>query len=546
MSAREEWERALEGFQRYLRTAPGETGRPRTDGTRAAYLSHVTALSFAADTGPWRVKSTAVRQLLRRYSAQSRPGVEAGLRAFYAWALMEGRTASSPIRGVEALQGWATVLEEFQEHLAAVDERGRVLSPSVQAAYLGHVRALSRAVDVGPWEVGRGQVDEVIDGYSVTTGRLVRSALRAFYRWGVDTGLTIEPPIRCKLAPAAWDPVIEQFRGHLATAPGSGGEPRSVNTQKAYLFSVVALSLTVDCGPWDVCPDQVESLLQARTPGTAANMIVGLRTFYAWAMEEGFATSTPVPGGPMSPAWHVALVEWRRDLDRKGVTSSGRTNPARFLRWLARASAAGPWEVTGEQLDLWLGEGAWEPQTRRSLVEALRQFYAWGVARGYVERAPGAGVRPGMWLEEHLDPLGPGWREALEAYDADLQASPRRRTNAGVLTSAARDGYLKHLRWLGQSVDVGPWDIGVRHLDRSSIARAAGLLPGPSRHPPHRQRRPCHHRRTTYVWSSTSATTLHRDSARLPASAASHARRHAPRGDASGDAGRSGVAVAIA
>jgi integrase len=58
------------------------------------------------------------------------------------------------------------------------------------------------------------------------------------------------------------------------------------------------------------------------------------------------------------------------------------------LRRLAAALDCAPWEVTGDQLVTWLGSQGWGAETLRSWRSAIRGFYRWAHAAGYVEHDP--------------------------------------------------------------------------------------------------------------------------------------------------------------
>lgn len=59
---------------------------------------------------------------------------------------------------------------------------------------------------------------------------------------------------------------------------------------------------------------------------------------------------------------------------------------------VGRELGGSPASVTSNELVAWLGDQDWSPNTRRAYRGALRAFYAWAVAAGYVERSPAAAL----------------------------------------------------------------------------------------------------------------------------------------------------------
>lgn len=53
-----------------------------------------------------------------------------------------------------------------------------------------------------------------------------------------------------------------------------------------------------------------------------------------------------------------------------------------------------PWALDADDLVGWLAARRWAPETRRSYRAALRQFYAWGVRAGRLERSPAEELPP--------------------------------------------------------------------------------------------------------------------------------------------------------
>jgi integrase len=88
--------------------------------------------------------------------------------------------------------------------------------------------------------------------------------------------------------------------------------------------------------------------------------------------------------------------------------------------------------LTTEDLAVWLGEGEWSPNTRKSARAALRAFYGWAVDAGHLEASPAHRLPPVRTPRAKARPTPErAYRAALDVAD------PRSRL---VLELAARVG----------------------------------------------------------------------------------------------------------
>lgn len=58
------------------------------------------------------------------------------------------------------------------------------------------------------------------------------------------------------------------------------------------------------------------------------------------------------------------------------------------LRRAARNLNPNPWAVTGPDLITWSGQQTWARETRRSVHNSIRQFYAWAARTGHIDTSP--------------------------------------------------------------------------------------------------------------------------------------------------------------
>ena len=62
------------------------------------------------------------------------------------------------------------------------------------------------------------------------------------------------------------------------------------------------------------------------------------------------------------------------------------------LGWCAQVTGGNPWKVRAGQLVEWIDGRSWSKATRRLVVTTLRRFYAFGVAQGWCNWSPMAGI----------------------------------------------------------------------------------------------------------------------------------------------------------
>lgn len=190
-------------------------------------------------------------------------------------------------------------------------------------------------------------------------------------------------------------------------------------------------------------------------------------------------------------AWERPLQDWGRWL-----RAAGRPSSTLYIRdyQVRRVAAAhpdiGPWEMTTTILVEWLSAREWKPATRRAYRSALRSFYDWAHAAGYVDHNPAAAlpsVRPEHYLPRptpldfvELALEGAGERERLMVMLA-VKAGLRR----GEIAKVHSDDLLRDLtgwslRVVGKGGRVRMVPL-VDELARALRAQPVGyVFPGPT------------------------------------------------------------------
>ena len=199
-----------------------------------------------------------------------------------------------------------------------------------------------------------------------------------------------------------WDTAITGWAAVLV-------RQRARATADTYLKHVRSLAVAVaDQRPWDLTSGRLELWLRGHnwSTSTRAKVLVSLRAFYAWAMDEGLCSRSPLAGitvdhrkpgpraaSPRVTAWVQAIGDYLLWL-RAGGRSPGTVQLRRAHLMSLSELYADPWQVTGDDLAEWLARGDVAPEYRRSLRGTVRSFYRWGVGSRRVEENPAAELQP--------------------------------------------------------------------------------------------------------------------------------------------------------
>lgn len=196
---------------------------------------------------------------------------------------------------------------------------------------------------------------------------------------------------------SVWERALSGFGQWLADSE------RSEATAEGYLKHCGWLAAdTAD--PWTLTSVQLQAWIDAHnwSAGTRRKVLVSLRCFYAWAVAEGecrwaptagVATSEPRKRGsrrsPVPAVWIEPLTAFQQWLQASGRTASTIEQRRWWLSRLAEV-CADPWEVSVEQLALWLSTPDWSAETKRAGRASVRSFYRWAVLTGRLQRSPAA------------------------------------------------------------------------------------------------------------------------------------------------------------
>jgi site-specific recombinase XerC len=199
----------------------------------------------------------------------------------------------------------------------------------------------------------------------------------------------------------AWAEPITEFRKHLAA------QGRTTATAYGYCREVRAFGDQHPAGPWDVTRAQLETWLdhQNWSRATRHRVLTSLRAFYAWAVTTDRCAWAPTAGialtqrapGParraLPSAWVEPLGDYLNHL-RAGARSPGTVERYRDQLTRLAQSLADPWTVTPQQLEDWLSNHDWAPETKRTTRAVLHLGRDDRTHRPFTSNQPAVRPRP--------------------------------------------------------------------------------------------------------------------------------------------------------
>jgi len=190
-----QWKDALTLFETSMRAAGN------TASTIEQRLKQVSRFASTTELSPWKVTYEDLRGWLDllNCSRATRLAHRSSMRAFYRWAHRTGRVFSDPseepcqrAKKLEAPENWAPELSSFRSYLRASGK-----PESTVNSRLGQLGRFAREnASLNPWDATLDDLIEWLSGkrWASETRRGHRTALRAFYSWGVDTGRIEKSP----------------------------------------------------------------------------------------------------------------------------------------------------------------------------------------------------------------------------------------------------------------------------------------------------------------------------------------------------------------
>lgn len=195
----------------------------------------------------------------------------------------------------------------------------------------------------------------------------------------------------------AWGPVLRDWSASL-TERGLADATRDGYLKHATWLMDAALAAS----PWDVTTSALSAWLDAHhwSEQTRRKVLVSLSALYAWGVTTDRIEWSPVAGIPRraarrpGPARRPWPERWAQPVEGyiaslRSASRSEETIGQYLVRLHLLASlAADPWTITGQQLEQWLSNPDWSPQTKRSSRTAVASFYRWAVRAGLLTTSP--------------------------------------------------------------------------------------------------------------------------------------------------------------
>lgn len=196
-------------------------------------------------------------------------------------------------------QQWVKAIELCRRGLLADGYQ-----PSTVARVLKEVGSFSRSTTLGPWDVDAALIESWTErrGVSVQRGYVLRSSLRAFYRWAHRAGRVETDPTeyvwkvqRPRAAPVGWVPAVAGYRRYLR----SGQASKATIGLREKQLARIAGELPVQ-SPWEVEAEDLVDWISGHqwARETTRQWRTTLRSFYSWAQLMGHIERNPAMAIP--------------------------------------------------------------------------------------------------------------------------------------------------------------------------------------------------------------------------------------------------------
>lgn len=327
---------------------------------------------------------------------------------------------------------WMTLLKAFE-----TDQESIGLSASTVGVMARRLTRLPEHVGAAPLHALTARVRAYVDGLAAgknpSTAKAQAGAVRAFYRWAVETGRRASDPLTDyvtvvaksstqEIGPA-WVTALEEWS---ADQRARGVAASTIDQRVKYLRRLARFA---GGNPWELPQARINMWLESLSVAPASVLAhrSAARVFYRWAGTTGRSLWDPTliqNHGPdpraVPPAWLDPLQGFTSHLRAGGRAETTVTTFLDVLRHFARQNShLGPFEVATEDVTRWMGNKRWARETRRRNRQTLMSFYRWAEERGHVMTNPVNGVPIIRAEQAHARPA-----EQHEYATALLRAEP--------------------------------------------------------------------------------------------------------------------------
>lgn len=254
--------------------------------------------------------------------------------------------------------------------------------------------------------------------------------------------------------PESWQPFVEAYVRSLLEDRGmsraSAGNART---------HAVAFARFVDGAPrGGLFPAEVDRWLESTSWSESTRQVARgrVRDLLRWAAVAGYTEDQVIHvTRPLisidDPVWESLVGDYLESLLARGLKPGGvSTTRTRLVSLGRHLAGTAPAAVTAEDLDAWVAATGWSPGVRAHGLRAARALLRWAEQTGRIT------VDLSVARLQRTPRRAGAWGEAIDEFEDHLRATAR--------SLATVDGYCRHLEWLAQSVEPGPWELSSSEL----------------------------------------------------------------------------------
>lgn len=205
--------------------------------------------------------------------------------------------------------------------------------------------------------------------------------------------------------PAGWRSHLRDWAEHLSA---SGAAESTASGYGYHVRTLAAAHAASADSPADLTPAMLAHWLDSQnwSQHTRRKVLVSVRAFYVWVMDNGHASRSPLAGipltAPRSPGpqagalprlWAEPVAAWLAHL-RAGGRAAGTVRVRHAWLGTLAQTYADPWQVSTDDLALFLARSDWTAETRKSARASVRGFYRWAESAGRILANPAARLSP--------------------------------------------------------------------------------------------------------------------------------------------------------